>query len=392
MSERTLIIECGVAETRAALMEDERALSFWFGPARGDEEKDNAPRAGRRFAGRVLTVNKALTAAFVDIGDGRDSYLPIKKSYAEAISEGALLIAGVRAPPRQDKGAVLKFLSADASAGAKPGRIEPFDDPAVEAVKQICNGAGAIIIDDGRAAAVLKAAYAGAAIDYEERPINLFERYGADAELEAAFEPIAPIPGGGRLVIDETQALTAIDVDTGGLTASSPTRLREKIAIAAAFEAARQVSLRKLGGHVVIDFPSLESKRSKERFREALRRAMGDIKAAAAMSFSKSGLFSFTAPHAAQSLLERFTEETLSAPINGRRFILDWRAKAALRRLEKRLRTSPSARVQLRVGRDLGAYFNGHPIWADRLGARYGRRFDIELTDKLEPRDYDLSE
>lgn len=391
MSGQTLIIECGVAETRAALIGDDRTLRFWFGPARGDERKDNAPRPGRRFAGRVRAVNKALAAAFVDIGDGRESYLPVKKPYAEEITEGALIATSIKAPPRQDKGALLRYSSGDGRL-SKPGRLEPIEDAAVEAAKQIGGEAEAVIVDDGRAAAALKAAALDALVEHEERPLSLFEKYGADAELEAAFERAAPISGGGRLVIDETEALTAMDVDTGRLTAPSPTRLREKIAIAAAREAARQVGLRNIGGHVVIDFPSLDTKASRDRFCEALRGAMDTIKGAGAMSFSKSGLFSFTAPHSAQSLLERFTEPEPSAPVSGRRFTLDWQAKAALRRLEKRLRAAPTARVHLRVGAKLCAYFNRRPVWADRLGARYGARFDIVMIDALEARGYDVSE
>ena len=392
MSERTLIIECGVAETRAALVENDRVMRFWFGPARGEERQDNAPRAGRSFTGRIRAINKGLAAAFVDIGDGRDSYLPIKKTYAKEIAEGAAVVAAVRAPPRQDKGAVLKFLRSDPSGVAKPGRVEPVEDAAVEAVKRIGDKRSRVLIDDGRAASALKTAAPGLDVDYEERPVSLFEKFEVDAELDAAFERTAPVPGGGRLVIDETQALTAIDVDTGGLTASSPARLREKIAIASACEAARQIGVRNIGGHIVIDFPSLESKSSRERFRAALGDAMRSLKGIGSMSFSKSGLFTFTAPHAAQSLLERFTEEALASPISGRRFTLDWQAKAALRRLEKRLRAAPSARVRLRVGPELGADLNTRPAWPDRLSARYGARFDIAMTDALEPRDYDLSE
>ena len=47
---KRLIVECGAAETRAALLKDDKVWKFWFGPARGDEASDNFPAAGRRFA------------------------------------------------------------------------------------------------------------------------------------------------------------------------------------------------------------------------------------------------------------------------------------------------------------------------------------------------------
>ena len=77
--------------------------------------------------------------------------------------------------------------------------------------------------DDGLAKRVLQDTGVSQ-VQHESHPLSLFEKYGADVALEAAFDPVAPIEQGGRLVIDETQALTAIDVDTAGLGASSPLR------------------------------------------------------------------------------------------------------------------------------------------------------------------------
>lgn len=391
MNGRVLIIECGAAETRAALIDNDRVRRFWFGPARGDEAADGAARAGRRFAGRVTAVDQSLGAAFLDIGDGLDGYLPIKKACREKITEGALIAVFVKSPPRQGKGAALKFLDEDVP-NRKPGRIEPIEDAAVEAARAIGAGAQRIIVDDGRARAALSAAELKAEIDHEDHLSSLFEACGADAELESAFAPAVPISGGGNLIIDETQALTAIDVDTAGLAASSPARLREKIAVAAAFEAARQIGLRNIGGHVAIDFPSLDTKASRDRFREKLRAALSQIDGAGALSFSKSGLCSFTVPHHAQSLLERFTEPASNDPVPGRRFTLDWRAKSALRRLEERLRAAPRAKLRLVAGVGLSNYLNRHPVWLDRLRDRCGARFEVVTDKQVETRTFDLSE
>lgn len=392
MSECILIIECGVAETRAALIEKERVMRLWFGPARGDEAQDGSARAGRRFAGRVTAIDKSLGAAFVDIGDGFDAYLPLRKSYKDKIAQGAMIVVAVKSPPRQSKGAALKLLADEKTDFKKPERLAPIEDAAVEAAQAIGGAAQAIIVDDGRARAALVAAGLDKEIRHEDHPVSLFEAYGADGELEAAFDPIAPIPGGGRLFIDEAQALTAIDVDTGGLAASSPARLREKIAVAAAFEAARQIMLRNIGGHVVIDFPSLETKASRERFREKLRTALNGIAGAGAVSFSRSGLCSFIVPHYQRSLLDRFTETAPADPLPGRRHTLDWLARSALRRLEERLRAAPRAKMRLVAGKALAGYLGRHPVWLDRLRNRYSARFDIMADKDKEERSFDLSE
>jgi Ribonuclease G/E len=389
---RRLIIECGVAETRAALIENDATLRFWFGPARGDEAEDVVPRAGRNFAGRVRTIDRSLNAAFVDIGDGLDAYLPLKKTNAPYITEGALIGVVVKSPPRQGKGAVLKHLKDIDIACDAPGRLAPFHDAAIEAVMAIGEGVGEIVIDDGRASAVVKSSSVKADISYEQHSVALFEVHDAQSALETAFDRYAPLTGGGNLVIDEVQALTAIDVDTGALSASSPSRLREKIAITAAYEAARQICLRNIGGHIVIDFPSVSDKAASARFKEELHKAMARIDGAGAFSFSKSGLFSFTAPHHAQSVQERFTDAAPAAPSPGRCFTLDWQAKSAIRSLEHRLRASPRGVLHLRLGLSLHDYMKARAIWFDRLRERYGARFDSVVDNKIEERGFELSE
>ncbi len=392
MNARTLIIECGVAATRAALIENDETRRFWFGPARGDEGEDIAPRAGRRFAGRVRVIDRSLNAAFVDVGDGLDAYLPLNKTNQPHVTEGALIGVVVKSPPRQGKGAVLKYLDDFDVKCDAPGRLAPFHDAVIEATIAIGEGVEEITIDDGKASAVLKASGVKANISYEQHSVALFEVYDVESALETAFDRYAPLKGGGNLVIDEVQALTAIDVDTGGLTASSPVRLREKIAIAAAYEAARQIRLRNIGGHIVIDFPSISGKAARARFNEQLQNAMACIDGAGAFSFSKSGLFSFTAPHRAQSVQERFTDVAPGTPLPGRRFTLDWQAKSAIRSLEHRLRAEPRAVLHLRLGLSLNDYMKARAIWFDRLRDRYGARFEIVADNKMEERSFDVSE
>ena len=409
-----LIIECGVAQTRAALFEDGAVTRLWFGPARGDEETDQAPRKGRHFFGRVKSVNASLSAAFVDIGDGLDAFLPIKKTQG-AVSEGALIGVAIKSPPRQGKGASLKQLpdseflpsgegrkTTNDEAGDKPakimpahlvpGRAPPFIDPAVEAANMIGERATTIVIDDAAARAALSAAGLAAGIQYEEHFEALFDDYGASETLESAFGQTVALKGGGRLVIDEAQALTAIDVDSAGLSASSSVRLREKMALAAADEALRQIRLRNIGGHVVIDFPAIGAKAARAKLRERLAIGLSRIEDAGTSSFSKSGLFSFTAPHHAQSLLERFTEIAPGDPVPGRRFTLDWQAKSAIRACEHRLRAAPRVKLKLGVGAALYDFLRAQEIWLKRLEDRYGPRLEITANKKLEERGFDLSE
>ena len=385
-----LVIECGVAATRAALLESGVVTQFWFGPARGDEREDQAPRVGRNFAGRVKSINKSLSAAFVDIGDGLDGFLSLTKRAQPHVTEGALIGVCVKSPPRQGKGAALKYTGE--VDGEKIGRLPPIHDAAIEAVLAIGDGVEEIVVDEGAACAALKAHGFDATIIHEQHSVALFEVYEAESALELAFSSVVALAGGGRIVINEAQALTAIDVDTVGLDASSPARLREKIATSAALEAARQIRLRNIGGHVAIDFPSVSDKSSRARFRELLDEVIGGLDGAGAASFSKSGLYSFTMPHHAQSLLERFTDIAPSDPQPGRRFTLDWQAKSAIRAVEHRLRAAPMISISLRLGPALYDFMNMQPQWSERLADRYGKRYNYIEDVSLKERDFELTE
>ncbi len=386
---KRLIVECGVAETRAALLINDQVWKFWFGPARGDEAADSFPRAGRHFAGRVKAIDKGLNAAFVDLGDGRDAFLALKKSNEDHCIGGALIEVEVKAPPRQSKGAALKFVGA--LKQGEPGRLPPFQDAAVEAAETLGGEADEILIDDGVAVRALHAAGFENAC-HEAHSVALFEKHSAEQEFEAAFESAVPLAGGGRLIIDEAHALTAIDVDTGGLTASSPARLREKIAFAAAAEAMRQISLRNIGGHIVIDFPDIPGDAGRKRFQSHLKKVMARLDGAGAASFSRSNLYSFTAPHHALSLLDRFTEKSEAEPVAGRRFTREAAGKMAVASLERRLRAEPSARFRLAAGSDIRDCLKENEKWVERLTDRYGPRFDIVSDDEIGDRRFDLAQ
>ena len=386
---KRVIIECGAAQTCAALLVDDIVWKFWFGPARGDEPADQFPHAGRLFAGRIKRVDRSLNAAFVDVGDARDGFLPLKKGNQADCIEGALIKVEIKSPPRQAKGAALRFV-ASLEIG-EPGRLPPFRDVVIEAAEAIGADADEILVDDGAALRVLQPA-GFERVRHESRPVALFEHYGAAHELDAAHERIVPLAGGGQLIIDEAQALTAIDVDTGGLSALSPARLREKIAFAAASEATRQISMRDIGGHVVIDFPDIPGDAGRKRFQEYLRKVMARLDGVSATSFSRSGLYSFTAPHHALSLLDRITEVKPVAPVAGRFVTVEAAAKSSLANLERNLRSSPKSRFLLTVGDEVEACFSQHPQWRQRLTHRYGARFEIVADDKFGDRSFDLSE
>ncbi len=107
-------------------------------------------------------------------------------------------------------------------------------------------------------------------------PVPLFSRFQIEHQIESAYSRTVTLPSGGAIVIDHTEALVAIDVNSAQATKGGDieqTALNTNLE--AAEEAARQLRLRDLGGLIVIDFIDMENQRNQreveERLREALR-------------------------------------------------------------------------------------------------------------------------
>ncbi len=101
---------------------------------------------------------------------------------------------------------------------------------------------------------------------YYHEGIPIFEFYGIEAEIAKALRSKVWLPSGGYLVIDQTEALTSIDVNTGKFTGSK--NLEDtvlKTNLEAAEEIARQLRLRDIGGIIVIDFIDMERKKDEEK-------------------------------------------------------------------------------------------------------------------------------
>ncbi len=113
-------------------------------------------------------------------------------------------------------------------------------------------------------------------------PIPVFERYNIERQIEQLFQRRVPLPSGGEIVIDETEALTAIDVNTGGHRGKDGAKDGSFITQAnleAVTEAARQIKLRNLGGLIMIDTIDMKNPKDRKKVFEALRDAMEDDRA-----------------------------------------------------------------------------------------------------------------
>lgn len=128
-----------------------------------------------------------------------------------------------------------------------------------------------------------------AAIETEDGDA-LLARYGIGDILASAQTTVLPLPSGGRLAIETTAALTAIDVDSAAGTNGAEAMLRTNLEAAA--EVGRQIRLRNLGGVIVVDFLKTPAKTTRGRIEAALRRALQpDRVPVQVLGWTRAGLF-----------------------------------------------------------------------------------------------------
>ena len=119
-------------------------------------------------------------------------------------------------------------------------------------------------------------------VELYQDPIPVFERYNIERQIEQLFQRRVPLPSGGEIVIDETEALTAIDVNTGGHRGKDGAKDGNFITQAnleAVTEAARQIKLRNLGGLIMIDTIDMKNPKDRKKVFDTLRDAMEDDRA-----------------------------------------------------------------------------------------------------------------
>ena len=107
-------------------------------------------------------------------------------------------------------------------------------------------------------------------------PPGILEEHGVTAELERALRSKVWLPSGGYIVINQTEALVAIDVNTGryvGQEGRSRTRIL-KTNLEAVREIVRQIRLRDLGGIIVVDFIDMEERKSRQKVMAALEQEL----------------------------------------------------------------------------------------------------------------------
>jgi ribonuclease E len=140
--------------------------------------------------------------------------------------------------------------------------------------------------------------------------VPVFERYHIEDQLRKALDRNVWLPSGGHIVIEPTEALTVIDVNTGKFVGRS--NLEETVLqnnLEAAEEIARQLRLRDIGGIIVIDFIDMESEKNRRSVLRKMQEELAKDKSRTQVSeVSSFGLVEMTRKHVSEGLVETFSE------------------------------------------------------------------------------------
>ena len=195
------------------------------------------------------------------------------------------------------------------------------------------------------------------------REAPIFDAFGVTAELEKALRPKVWLKSGGYIVINQTEALVAIDVNTGKYVGKS-NRLEDTIVktnTEAIKEIVRQTRLRDLGGIIVIDFIDMDERKNRQKVMQALEEAMRSDRAPyKILQFNDFGLVAITRKRVKQSL-----ERTLCSPCphcEGAGYVKSVQTVVSeiLTEARKMARSVDSKDVMLRVHPDVAKVLKSH--------------------------------
>ncbi|MBI3197010.1 MAG: ribonuclease E/G, partial [Rhodospirillales bacterium] len=227
---------------------------------------------------------------------------------------------------------------------------------------------------------------------YKEQ-IPLFHRYQVEAQFDAMHSPTVQLRSGGYIVINPTEALVAIDVNSGRSTKErniEETALRTNIE--AAEEIARQVRLRDLAGLVVIDFIDMEETRHQRQVEHKVKDAMRTDRARIQIGrISAFGLLEMSRQRLRPSLLEHSTELCPHCAGIGRIRSIESASLHALRAIEEEGVRRRATEILVNVPPKVALYLlNQKRHTLSEIETRYGFMVSVEADDELNAADCEI--
>jgi ribonuclease G len=257
-----------------------------------------------------------------------------------------------------------------------------------------------VVIDDAASVEAARAYCRRAMPEAESRielfagPGQLFDMYELEEEIDRLTSPRVPLPSGGWITIESTEALTAVDVNSGSFTAS--TGLEEtsvKVNLEAADEIGRQVRLRGIGGLIVVDFIHLSEADNVAEVIDVLAESISKDHTPTQISpMSEFGLVEITRKRVRDPLFKLMSECCRSCSGQGRKRTRDSIALEVMRRVERAAATAPGKPVVVRASSEVVRWLDDHGEEVKGALARRGApRVRFEANDGYAREGFDVA-
>ncbi len=240
---------------------------------------------------------------------------------------------------------------------------------------------------------MLMPSHASRVKSYRDPVIPLFHRFQIDQQIDQIHNPTVPLRSGGYIVINPTEALVAIDVNSGRSTRErNIEETATKTNLEAADEVARQLRLRDLAGLIVIDFIDMEESRNRGAVERRLKDAMKNDRARIQLGrVSPFGLLELSRQRLRPSLIEASTQICPHCTGTGTIRSTESTALVALRALEEEGIRRRTAEITLWVPTHVALYIlNQKREGLRQIEQRYGFAVTLQQDDELIPPAYRL--
>jgi ribonuclease G len=244
----------------------------------------------------------------------------------------------------------------------------------------------AVVVDDSETMRAMADFCAAAAPEFadllslHDGPGDLFEAEGIEEEIDTALSSRVPLPSGGDIVVEETAALTAIDVNSGGYREGGRERAALAVNLEAVAEIAYQIRLRNIGGLILCDMIGMKDRANGARLLSAFEEAVAADKVSVRVAgFTRMGLVELVRDRKRIRLSQLMLADA-GEPVRAPEAV----AFAALRAALREARHNPGANVSIAAAPSIAAALQGTAaaalkIVTARLARPVAIRADVEL-------------
>ncbi|PTQ12422.1 ribonuclease E/G [Sphingomonas oleivorans] len=217
--------------------------------------------------------------------------------------------------------------------------------------------------------------------------VPLFQRFGVEDQLAAMYQPLVQLKSGGYLVINPTEALVSIDINSGRSTREhNIEQTATATNLEAAAEIARQLRLRDMAGLIVIDFIDMENSSNIRKVEKAMKEALKNDRARIQVGrISSFGLFEMSRQRIRTGVLEASTRSCPHCEGTGLVRTASSAGLSALRMLEEEAARGRGSRLQLRASQEAALYIlNRKRAELAEIEDRYGVMIEVVSDGSLE--------